>query len=226
MAKLKLTFLDKYEGGDSNNLLSIITERALEVVNYSEGYFTYSIGHGESNEIITDISLYIIATEISFNYRPIYVEILSLNEVKVTFFTLMTKQADSKNVDISADVKEFNNVIYSYLSSQLFNEALRFLISQIHMKRQYKDELKKSIIVGQAKTIKLDTGEEFIAGFKKIDGKNVYFFTGKGLREIYKPGNTELELKKARELEGKDEKFLIENGYLDYVSIDEIAEIY
>lgn len=51
------------------------------------------------------------------------------------------------------------------------------------------------------------------------------YYTGKGLREIFKPDMTEDEKRKAEELKKLDEKTLMKLGYIGEILLSEIKEL-
>jgi len=68
--------------------------------------------------------------------------------------------------------------------------------------------------------------ESISAGIIKIqENYNVVFYTGKGLREIYKQDMTVDEKQTAEQLKAKPEEYLIEHQYINKVSIDKILKI-
>ena len=54
---------------------------------------------------------------------------------------------------------------------------------------------------------------------------NIYFYTGKGLRELFAPNRSDEEKRKGEEIKEKGKDYLVENSYYDTISINEIAEI-
>jgi hypothetical protein len=71
----------------------------------------------------------------------------------------------------------------------------------------------------------LKDGNRIKAGTIRIEDNYLVHYTGKGLREIYKPSMTEDEMKIARELENKSEEYLTENNYIAWTPLDTIVDI-
>jgi len=51
------------------------------------------------------------------------------------------------------------------------------------------------------------------------------YYTGKGLREVFKPDMNEDEKRKAEELKTLDEKTLMKSGYIAEILLSEIKEL-
>ncbi len=51
------------------------------------------------------------------------------------------------------------------------------------------------------------------------------YYTGKGLREIYKPDMSDEEKQKAEELKKQDEKMLMKSGHIAEILLSEIKEL-
>ena len=63
------------------------------------------------------------------------------------------------------------------------------------------------------------------AGTIRVEDNHLVHYTGKGLREIYKPSMTEDEMKIAEELKSKSEEYLTENNYIAWTPLDTIVDI-
>ena len=135
MAKLKLNFLNNQHQVDQPNLISILENFGKEISDYAKEYFSYIVTSSSNEGVLTDFSLYIIAPEIGYDYKVINVEILSIKDLRISFFTLLTKQVENIDVDISTGTKEYTETLSKLLSNSLFNASLQFIVDQILLKR-------------------------------------------------------------------------------------------
>lgn len=226
MKKLKLNFLDNPHQVDQPNLIAILEGFGKEISDYAKDYFSYLITSSSAEGVLTDFTLYILAPEIAFEYRVINVEIVNVVELRIFFFTLITKQTQKFDVDISKGTDKYENKLKEILSNSMFNASLKFLVDQINMKHEYSDEITGKIIIGQARVAKLKTGERINVGFQRIEGDKVYYYTGKGLRLMFKPNMTDKEqteanrLKKLSEDEQINEQLLAWKNFSDFEDIE------
>ena len=135
MAKLNLNFLNNQHQVDQPNLISLLENFGKEISEYAKDYFSYIVTTSSNEGVLTDFSLYIIAPEIGYDYKVINVEILSVKDLRISFFTLITKQVESIEIDISAGTKEYVATLSKLLSNSLFNASLQFIVDQILLKR-------------------------------------------------------------------------------------------
>jgi hypothetical protein len=64
------------------------------------------------------------------------------------------------------------------------------------------------------------------AGIKRIDTNfDVVYYTGKGLREMFKQNVTDIEPENADMLKQKSEEYLLQNDYMGKISFDSILRI-
>lgn len=71
----------------------------------------------------------------------------------------------------------------------------------------------------------LSDGSRMNAGTIRVEDNHLVHYTGKGLREIWKPNMTEEEMKIAAELKSKSEEYLVENSYIAWTPLDTIVDI-
>ena len=71
----------------------------------------------------------------------------------------------------------------------------------------------------------LSDGSIINAGIIRIEENHLVHYTGKGLREIYKPSMTDEEKKVSAELQSKSEEFLTENNYITWTPLDTIVYV-
>lgn len=68
-------------------------------------------------------------------------------------------------------------------------------------------------------------GTEINAGTIRIEDNHLVHYTGKGLREMWKPDMTPEESKKAEELKSNTEQYLTEHDYIAWTPLDQIKNI-
>lgn len=71
----------------------------------------------------------------------------------------------------------------------------------------------------------LSDGSRINAGTIRVEDNHLVHYTGKGLREIFKPNMTEEEKKVSTDLQTKSEEYLTENGYIAWTPLDTIVDI-
>jgi hypothetical protein len=71
----------------------------------------------------------------------------------------------------------------------------------------------------------LSDGSKINAGTIRVEDNHLVHYTGKGLREIWKPDMTEEEKEVAAELKSKSEEYLAENDYIAWTPLDTIVDI-
>lgn len=135
MAKLNLNFLNNPHQANQPNLISLLDNFGKEISEYAKDYFSHIVTSTSREGVLTGCSLYIIAPEIGYDYRVINVEILSIKDLKISFFTLITKQVEIIDVDISTGINKYTDTLSELLSSNLFNASLKFIVDQILLKR-------------------------------------------------------------------------------------------
>lgn len=139
MDKPHLTFLEQ-PTPQQRNIISILEQKGRDVEEYASELFKSIVVTTVSEENLISGALYILASEIRYDYRALVVETKPDNTVIVRFFTLVTQQPENKIVDVSENLDEYEQVLNSLLSSDLFNASLKFLTTQIGLKREYAAE--------------------------------------------------------------------------------------
>ena len=71
----------------------------------------------------------------------------------------------------------------------------------------------------------LKNGQFVNAGVIRVTNEAVVYYTGKGLREMWKPNMNDEERKRAEELKKKSEKDLLESKHIAITYFDEIERI-
>jgi len=87
--------------------------------------------------------------------------------------------------------------------------------------------MKLKIKENHAGTMVLNDGTEVNYGTIRVtqNMSKLIYYTGKGLREIYKPDMTEEAKQKAKELKEQDEKMLMKSGHIAEILLSEIKEL-
>ncbi len=82
------------------------------------------------------------------------------------------------------------------------------------------------LIPGNAITAKLKDGQTINMGVDIIDKDlNIYYYTGKGLRELFAPGRNEEQIENAKKIKEKGKDYLLENFYYGSINLGEITEM-
>lgn len=209
-----------------NSCIEILKEVGKTICNGKETYITSFVTETSQDNQIKAFALYIIAPEISYEYRAISVDVLSSTELQVNFHTLKTQQTQPFNVNVLINLDEYNSALSKITSNSLFKYSIEFITNQIDLKKEYKyPPIKDQIIPGQARIAKIKDIGEIPVGFIRVENNLVYYYTGQGLRTMWKPNMTEDEKKIADELKGKDEKELIRLKHIECRDINEFIEI-
>jgi len=141
MGRLKLNFLGKENVTPKlNQIESILHEYGQEIYDYAKGYFNYVVTTTSVEDDVTDASLYIIVPEIGFDYKVLELSYKDINNVTLRFFTLKTNQQEIDEIEIKNNWDKVYNRISQLLNTKLANETFRFLIDQISLKRESRDE--------------------------------------------------------------------------------------
>lgn len=135
----KFNFLEKIEKIENVAVYQILNKYGKELCDYAKDYFNYVVTYSaDKNNKIMNISLYILVPKIKMEYNIISVDMAnaSQNKIKSTFHTLITKQTEVDNFDISNGYNDFDSRINELLSTQLVNQSFKFLVDQVDMKRE------------------------------------------------------------------------------------------
>jgi hypothetical protein len=141
MGRLKLNFMDNNpKQPNFNPIEAIMHEYGQEIYDYAKGYFNYIVATTSFEDDIRAASLYIVAPEIDCNYKILEVSYIDVENVLLRFFTLKTNQTEANNISIKDNWDLVHAKISQLLSTKLANETFRFLIDQIHLKREAREE--------------------------------------------------------------------------------------
>jgi len=222
---LALNFLNNPYQVDNPKLIEILENFGKEISEYGKEYFYHIVTSTCDEGRLHDISLYILAPEISYEYKAIHVDVLNVAELSISYLTLVSKQTEKYRIEYSNGTQQYENRLREILSSSLFNISLKFLVDQILLKRSYNTEVRKKIRVGQAKVGVLHNGDRINVGFQSINGDEVTYYTGKGLRMMFKPGMSKEEQIEANRLKNLSEDELIKEGYMEKKKISDFKDI-
>jgi hypothetical protein len=142
MGKLKLNFLPQEQiGRGINPIEEILYQYGQEICDYAKGYFNYIVTTTSFEEDVREAALYIIVSEIGFDYKVLELSYINVENISLKFFTLKTGQVE----DVKVSVKDNNwelvdNKIAQILNTELANKTFKFLVDQIHLKRDESED--------------------------------------------------------------------------------------
>lgn len=143
MEKLDLNFLG--EAGVSkemNPIEEILHEYGAEICKYAKGYFYYIVTTSYHYDVVDEASLYLIVPEIGYDYKVLTIAYTykDTGAVTIQYFTLETKQAETHEESIVQGLDAVRNKVRQLLSSPLANSTFKFLIDQVNLKRENKED--------------------------------------------------------------------------------------
>ncbi len=86
-------------------------------------------------------------------------------------------------------------------------------------------EIVAKLKLNDTPVLTLSDGSRINAGTIRVEDNHLVHYTGKGLREMFKPGMTEDEMNFAEDLKNKSEEYLTENKYIAWTPLDTIVDI-
>jgi len=140
MKKLNLNFKTKQLDPSVTSVVSILEDFGKQISEYSDGYFTNITVTTTYEGAIKNVSLYILAPYINVDYKIIEVELTSVVEVEISFFTLITKQVQKDLIRIDDEYAAFTDKVRDLLGSGLANASFKFLMDQIDEKKKYSED--------------------------------------------------------------------------------------
>jgi uncharacterized protein YpuA (DUF1002 family) len=141
MGRLKLNFLEQpIDLSQLNPIEAILHEYGQEIYQYAKGYFNYVVSTSSWNDEIKEASLYIIVPEIGYDYKILSIEYKDIENVTTHFYTLKTEQNEIDHISIKNDWVDVHNRLTELLNTTLANKTFKFLVDQVKLKREYKDE--------------------------------------------------------------------------------------
>lgn len=210
---------------DREDLIQILDDFGKTICENKDEYFSYLITVSSDEGMLLDFSLYIIVAELSYEYRLINVEILDAQTLRIRFFTLATQQAEVYDVSIAEGTGMYQHVLFAISNLKLFKGALESLIVQVKTKKEFKTPIIDRIIPGQARVAVLKDGQQINVGWIEIVGDEVFYYTGQGLREMWKPNMTAQEQSIANHLKTLRREELMASGHIQKRKIDEFEDL-
>jgi hypothetical protein len=141
MGRLNLNFLEKPIGLENlNPIEAILHEFGEEIYQYAKGYFNYIVTTSSYDDEIREASLYIIAPEIGYDYKVLTIEYKDVETVTTSFFTLKSGKTESDEISIKPDWSNVYIRISELLNTNVANQTFKFLIDQIELKRENKED--------------------------------------------------------------------------------------
>jgi len=136
----KFNFLQKIDNIENVAVYQILNKYGKEICEYAKDYFNYIVTYSSEseNKKITSISLYILVPEIKSEYNILTVDMSDLlhNKIQLKFYTLITKQTEIEEFDVSIGYDKFDTRINELLSTQMINESFKFLVDHVELKRE------------------------------------------------------------------------------------------
>lgn len=212
---------------DRPEIIEVLDNFGKLVCSDKQEYFTYLTTSSSVEGSLLDTTLYILAPEINYEYRAINVELTSAYSLIIRFFTLATKQSEPYPVNISNGFTDYNATLFKIQNLGLFKLALEHLINQIQLKRETRtSSIRNKIIPGQARVAILKNGQRMNAGWLRIDDDEyVVYYTGQGLKEMWKPNMSLQEQQRANDLKQKAEPELIKEGMIAKTHLSDFLDI-
>lgn len=211
---------------DRPDLIEILDNLGKAVCEGKTEYMTSLTTSTSSEGELIDFSLYILAPEISYEYRVINIEKLNVSMLRIRFYTLATKQSEPYDVDISNGTTIFQSKLLEISNSGLFKLAMESLIHQVQLKRESRTSpIRDKIVEGQARVAILFDDQRINVGWIEIKDNDVFYYTGQGLREMWKPNMGKEEQDRANELKKLSREELMRSGHIAKRNIFEFKDI-
>lgn len=170
----------------------------------------------DSDEL--SLALYIVVPQLrDYMYRLIEVSIQNIVKPYPLELKLFAKDPRNHRTFSCNDAADYKKKLEEIIESPVTGAILMHLKTLIDIREKLKE--------GQAGVATLTTGERINFGVQKIEGEEVLYYTGKGLRTMWKPNMTEVEQKKAESLKKKSVEWLIKNQYMEKKLIADFQDI-
>lgn len=213
-------------GIDRPDYIQIVEDLVITNLNDKRDFLTHYITVTSSEGHLIEFTLYIIAPAINYEYRVLNIEVIDTAFVKIRYFTMATEQSQQFDVDVSQGLTAYAKKINDIFNFSLFKGALNSLINQIELRKEYRTSpIREKIISGQARVAILLDNTRINVGWIRIEGEYVVYYTGKGLREIWKPNMDAQEQTNAEILKTKSEEYLIKEGYIAQKRLSEFKDV-
>lgn len=133
MKRLNLNFLNT--DFPNHSLVNILESYGKEISEYAKDFLSHVVAFGSSDNILTDVSLYIVAPEINTEYKVITIEVIDVENVMLIYTTLKLQQSEKYPFNISKGTHEIENKIKDILDNSLVQASFSHLINLIKLKR-------------------------------------------------------------------------------------------
>lgn len=141
MGRLKLSFLQKENiQSELNPIEKIMHEFGQEIYEYAKGYFNYIVTTTSFEDDLKEASLYIIVPEIGYDYKILELSYVDVENVELKFFTLKTREIEVDRICFKKNWDLVYDRISELLSTPLANQTFKFLVEQVDMKRENREE--------------------------------------------------------------------------------------
>jgi hypothetical protein len=210
---------------DRPDIVSALTEFGKDISRANNPYINDIIAITSWEGILNACSLYFVVPEISYEYKAIEIEIKNVAVCVVKFITLATGQIASYDISIKNGSAELDAYLNTIKSLQLFKAAITSLVARVELKRSFRADISNRIIPGEARIAVLWDGTRINAGWIKVEGGKVTFYTGKALRELWRPGLTSDEQRIADKIKKWPIDELMANGYVEVRPVSDFREI-
>jgi len=209
-----------------NALIKILEKYGNNICLEKNGYLKPLMAESEAAGNPFNFTLYILAPEIAYEYRVVNVQIVNGSKLVISFYTMATQQIEQYIVDGSEGIGGYEMKLMEIFNLGLFKAALDSLVMQIETKRTYRmDTIEQMIVPGQARIAVLQNGDQINVGWIRIEDETVVYYTGKGLRELWKPNMTSEEHRLAALWKAKPEVELIREGLIAKSKISDFIRI-
>lgn len=170
----------------------------------------------DSDEL--SLALYILVPQLrDYMYRLIEVSIQNVVKPYPLELKLFAKEPRNHRAFSCNDAADYKKKLEEAIESPITGAILMHLKTLIGIRGKLRE--------GQAGIATLTTGEKINFGVQKIEGDEVLYYTGKGLRTMWKPNMNEEEQKEAESLKKQSEEWLIENQYMEKKRISDFQDI-
>lgn len=138
MSELNLNFLDNEYSKNETTYFDILKKYGDLICKYAKGYFDQIVTATKIEGEVQTVSLYILATELPYEYRIMSIEVINISTIKITLFPI-TEAPKVISVNIIAGIGIVEDKVKEYLESPIANQSLHLLVSKVNLKRKSKD---------------------------------------------------------------------------------------
>jgi hypothetical protein len=210
---------------DRPDIVQALTDFGKEISRENKPYITEIIAVSSWEGLLHGCSLFLVIPEIAYEYKVIDIEVIDVSVCKVRFITLATGQIEIFNVSISNGSAALIACLDTIKLLGLFKLAISSLVDRVELKRSFRADVSNRIIPGEARIAVLRDGSRINAGWIKVEKGKVTFYTGKALRELWRPGLTPDQQRIADEIKKWSIDELIANGYMEVRPVSDFREI-